>query len=227
VAAYNRLFQREETMKSGIALVLVLALFAGAVQAQDVDWDLNNFGIFFDEGGTETSTNVPMGEMVHAYLVVINPTFTELVTGFEIQGLRLSGFSDYPFWPETDGLPMEFAPRVGGVGVDIENCNIWWDSNVNTVCQNVMLAMPQPMAGNTVLADISHMVMNAGSLGFFYPSGHLNLLLADGSQVSLISSTYPISTMPPTFHLCATVNSDYGPVGVQETTLGGIKALYR
>lgn len=203
-------------MKHVIAIVSILSLTAAPALAQ-IDWDADNYGAFFDPAGTQTATTAMPGA-VTAYLVLLNPTAGPVaIDGWEAGcwSVREIGEFHFPVGPE---LPLIFTPAWGGIVVP-GDCGdgVWAGSGPGTL----------PAGDAVVLGSFEAVIVDLRPYGFYDTLGGGTLGVTGGQEITLQTSTYPISTMPPFLWLAATVNSDHVPVPADALEWGAVKALYR
>lgn len=128
-------------------LVIAILLLAAPVVAQ-IDYEVDNYGVFFDFSGMQTSTTAVIGP-VDGYLLLLEPR-------------------------------AEFFDSEG------------WSAG----CWSV-----QAMGGG--------------------------MYLSGGATYYMTTAPRFISSMPPFLWLHATINSDYTPIGNEDTTWSDVKAMYR
>ena len=207
--------------------ILIVALFflvAGSVSAQD-----NQFSFYFDEGASITATTATVGEAVTAYLVITDLDFSGGVAYWEASGIGVANIASPSRYPSGDPFPITHSVRGGGVDVGSGPCEslLFFGDLENLWCPEVFFSEPLMVSGSVVLAELQVEVPNVGDLGV-YDSAYLGVQMSDDTWHYLAPATTPLSTMPPLDGtLCATINSDFQPVGVVETSWSGVKALYR
>ena len=86
--------------------LLLIAMLCAVPAAAQIDWDTDNYGVFFDLEGTQTAMMSPAGP-THAYLLLINPSPQAFSATDWFAGC-------WGFWGVTGGFGTGLRRGVGG-----------------------------------------------------------------------------------------------------------------
>ena len=192
---------------------------AAAPAAAQIDWDADNYGVFFDQAGTQTSLHTPPGP-VTVYMVLLNPTVDAAeITGWEAGCWRVREIGADHHFPVGPAMPLTFTPAGGGIILpgDCPTGGAWAGGGPQVL-----------IAGSAVvLGTFETVVVDMKPYGFYADWGGGVLGREGGPDIVLTTSTSALSSMPPLMWLSATINSDFVPVPDDDLEWGTVKALYR
>ncbi len=193
-------------------------LFITTPAGAQTDWDADNYGVFFDTGGTQTTTDASAG-LVIAYLVLLNPTVPDAqITGWEAGCWTVREIGPDHHFPVGPAMPLIYIPLDGLITYPVVCDGGTWVGGG-----------PQTLPGSSAVAlgRFEVGVIDLKPYGFYDHFG-TGIMTRDGEpDIPLTTSTRTLSTMPPLMWLAATINSDYVPVPVENVGWGAVKALFR
>ena len=194
-----------------VLLVIFLAGSAGAV----VDPDPNSLGVYFDLNADVNYLDVAPDTEFWAYVTLTNPTWDN-VTAFEF-GYRLAvpeGMEGMVFRLlhrlPPHAVDMEFHPTIAGEFI-------------------IGMSLPYPTSEATILVEWRYLTIAPMTIEFYLgpsaapsvPDGLPAIQNADNVIMAVGVSSGDVN-LP-----VAEVNPGHQPVGVESSTWGEVKSLYR
>ncbi|MEN8007814.1 MAG: hypothetical protein ABFS42_12415 [Candidatus Krumholzibacteriota bacterium] len=208
-------------MKIILLFVAIAALGLTGLAHGQCNTDPNEIGIFWDQDCT-TCTNCLYftGGPAYAYVILINCTQPAGISGFEFCLVNADGTA---FLPTPGNFISGYTYPPGAINAHTEPCFA------------VGLASPMPSSPCMTLITINLLIFGVDPWCFgVMPSvpasipGHM--AYADGANPGLLLPMYPNTGPGATDYAMACVNSpicDQHPVGVEESSWGSLKSLYR
>ena len=198
-------------MKKLVVLIgLVSLVFSSGAMAQ-IDPDDDMLGIYFDVNATIFCTEALVGAPFPAYLCLTNPTYVgadgEAVSGWECNVEVTPGV-----------FILAWNLTAGAVNVSLPPDFI------------VGLATPLPWSPVIVLMDMQVGVFVPGVIEFTLHPAEVSSFdppspgYAAGDNPGLL---IPLGYSAGGEFVCAVINGECPPLGIEESTWGGIKAIYK
>ena len=209
VNAFTRV--KGDIMKILVILTCLACLaLTGSTMAQ-IDPDQDQIGVYFDTGATIFCIEYPVGAPQPAYLCITNPSYIggddEAVSGWECSVEVTEGVFVLA-WILTEGAVNVASPPHFIVG----------------------LATPLPWSPIIVLMEMQVGIFAPGAVEFtLHPAEPSSF---DPPSPGYAAGDDPGHLIPLGYSVggefvCAVINGECTPVGIEESTWGGIKAIYK
>ncbi len=183
----------------------LLTCLAAAPVSADPDCGI---GIYFDEAGTQRGIDAAPGSVVHAYLVAVFNGGPLPLVRFEQPYIDVGGAGGG--WVEIRG---------GGVN----DYTPWGDGDLSV---DAVWDTPFMVDGPVVIADLFIEVETADPITILASCHFWGWIEGETTPLGGQHCTH-CDMMPPRMTIAATINSEWVPVGAEETTWSAVKAIYR